>query len=199
VSSASGSRLAYHARAGLILSSSRELSSSAVLVLLCLSHYSDGSEERPVWPSVDTLASQSRMSSRSVRRALRELESAGIVAGEERAGRSSRYRIAWSALASGPAVTISPRSGGERGRSGPGDETDCTPDKMTGVDQSTPDKMTGEGGQNGRATPDKMTGGAVILAADRFKNDSDDRSSEASERAREDQESDLSFLDEVIS
>ena len=174
----------YHDRARLIFASGLLRAPSDTLVLLCLSDYCRGIEGRPVWPAVSTLAARCSMSARTVRRALRSLQSSGLITPEVRIGRTTRYCIAWSRLIL-PGELISPASKDEG----------VTPDNLTDLDKSTPDNLTVSPGQNDRTTPDNLTDTPVIFAADRFMSGKEDRDNEASSARAQD---DLSFLDEVV-
>ena len=89
--------LKYHERARLIFGSSAINGGTQLLVMLCLSDYSDGGI-RAVWPSVPTIALRCNVSDRTVRRALRGLQESGILEAEERRGTSTRYLISWPHL-----------------------------------------------------------------------------------------------------
>lgn len=187
--------LKYHERARLIFGSSAINGGTQLLVMLCLSDYSDGGI-RAVWPSVPTIALRCNVSDRTVRRALRGLQESGILEAEERRGTSTRYLISWPHL-SLVGLSISPEGEGESspGQNGKGADS-LTPDTVSGVAMSTLDKTSGRSGHNDRGTPDTVSGSPVILAADRFINGRDDRNNEACARS---DGSSLSFLDQVIS
>lgn len=94
------------------------------LVLLALADHADD-ETWSCWPSLSHLAAKCRISERTVRRSLRDLEAAGEVQTVTRAGTSSRYHIRLN----NPGQPVRP------GQSDP-------PDNLTGPDNGvrpTPD------------------------------------------------------------
>lgn len=96
----------------------KRLSQSAALVLLALADFADPSGY--CWPSIGRIVSENPISERSARRALRELETAGLLISDERPGHSTRYRLVMTP------VTVAPQPG-QRGHdpchSGPQNKT----------------------------------------------------------------------------
>ena len=89
------------------LADAHELTPPEAAVLMALMHF-DG-QGAGAWPGVDTLVRMTRFARRSVQRALRALEARGIVAGERRAGTSTRYRVRQSDAPTRATVTPHPR------------------------------------------------------------------------------------------
>lgn len=69
-----------------------DIPSTEKMVLLCLCNFA-GDEGGNCWPSVATLATMCSTSERTVQRAIRSLESRGILDTNHRLGTSSKYRI----------------------------------------------------------------------------------------------------------
>ena len=191
-------RLQYWERARAILESPRVTSSTALLVLLVLSDYSDGGE-RPIWPSLRTLSAKTRLNERTIRRALVNLTEAGVIEAIARPiGRPVRYRIVWISLSAG-GETVSRQSSGEETASE-------TADSLSALDGATADRESGLPGQRiqptpdrGSGGPDRGSGGPVIESADRFRNGSEiDPNERTNERARAGQLIDLSCLERVL-
>lgn len=82
-------------------------SQTTLLVLLCLADMAN--DDGVCWPSVETIARRSRVSPRWVRDVLVELETAGWVGKEPRAGQTTRYHLHCPPLgASTPEPQFSP-------------------------------------------------------------------------------------------
>ncbi|GBD22997.1 hypothetical protein HRbin29_00647 [bacterium HR29] len=88
-----------------------DLTANQRLVLVALLRFAD--ERGECFPAVATLASRTGLSERTVQRTLRELEKLGLVAVEERRGRTrtSTYRLC---LEAGKGVTVTPFEGPKR-------------------------------------------------------------------------------------
>ena len=66
-----------------------ELDPTAAHVLLVIATHADRAGR--AWPSVDTIARETRLSRATVQRALRRIEAVGAIKVEQRGGRASRY------------------------------------------------------------------------------------------------------------
>ena len=100
---------------------SQALAAPAKPVLVALAEHVSG-EGRECWPSVSRLARMTGYAERTVRRALRALESAGLVRVEQRAGRPALYSLSLS--------TTPVRESGVSARS-PRTESPGTPDTLS--------------------------------------------------------------------
>ena len=85
------------------------LSQSAALVLLALADFADPAGN--CWPSVGRIVAENPVSERSARRALRELEAAGLLVAVERPGHTTLYRLVMDAPTPATPATMAPLPG----------------------------------------------------------------------------------------
>jgi hypothetical protein len=108
---------------------------STLLLLLALAD--NANDQRVAWPAIETLAKKTRQTTTTVRNQLRKLEAGGLIAREERPGRSSIYRVLT------PPESLTPSA------NAPLSFHDANPSRETSVPllRDDPDPSCGAGGE----------------------------------------------------